>query len=63
MAEHTLNKITVKEIVNRCGVNRQTFYYHFRDIYDLLDWMFINEGKNLPVSFPVFIQGMMVSQQ
>lgn len=25
----TLEKITVKDIVARCGVNRQTFYYHF----------------------------------
>ena len=45
MAERTLDKITVKEIVTRCGVNRQTFYYHFKDIYDLLDWMFVNEGQ------------------
>ena len=52
MAEHTLNKITVKEIVNRCGVNRQTFYYHFRDIYDLLDWMFINEGQEFARRYP-----------
>ena len=36
----TLEKITVKDIVARCGVNRQTFYYHFQDIYDLLDkWL------------------------
>ena len=33
-----LRQITVKEIVNDCGVNRQTFYYHFQDIYDLLFW-------------------------
>lgn len=31
------NKITVKEIVQACGVNRNTFYYHFSDIYDLLE--------------------------
>lgn len=35
---HTIDKITVKDIVAECGVNRQTFYYHFRDIYDLLEW-------------------------
>ena len=39
----TLEKITVKDIVARCGVNRQTFYYHFKDIYDLLEWIYKNE--------------------
>lgn len=52
MAERTLDKISVKEIVTRCGVNRQTFYYHFKDIYDLLDWMFINEGQEFARSYP-----------
>jgi len=52
MGEKTLDKITVKEIVARCGVNRQTFYYHFRDIYDLLDWLFIEEGNEFSRRFP-----------
>jgi probable dihydroxyacetone kinase regulator len=34
-----LNKITVTEIVADCELNRMTFYYHFRDIYDLLEWV------------------------
>lgn len=38
-----LNQITVKEIVDDCEINRQTFYYHFVDIYDLAKWMFIND--------------------
>ena len=38
--ERHLFRITVKDIVERCKVNRNTFYYHFRDIYDLLDaWL------------------------
>ena len=40
LAKRTLDKITVKDIVDDCGVNRQTFYYHFHDIYDLLEWIF-----------------------
>ncbi|MDQ0507904.1 probable dihydroxyacetone kinase regulator [Aedoeadaptatus ivorii] len=32
----SLDEITVKEISDQAGVNRQTFYYHFEDIYDLL---------------------------
>jgi len=34
-----LNKITVADIAEHCGINRQTFYYHFQDIYDLVEWM------------------------
>lgn len=30
-------KITVQDIVDNCGVNRNTFYYHFQDIYMLLE--------------------------
>ena len=33
-----LDDITVKGLVEACEVNRQTFYYHFQDIYDLLCW-------------------------
>lgn len=52
MGEKTLDKITVKEIVARCGVNRQTFYYHFRDIWDLLDWFFLEESNEFSRKFP-----------
>ena len=38
LSKRTIDKITVKDIVAECGVNRQTFYYHFRDIYDLMEW-------------------------
>ncbi|WP_350344147.1 TetR/AcrR family transcriptional regulator C-terminal domain-containing protein [Proteinivorax tanatarense] len=44
LKKKTLDKITIKDIVSDCGVNRQTFYYHFQDIYDLLDWIFIVEA-------------------
>ena len=35
--EKPYNKITVKDIVDRCGVNRNTFYYHYQDIPSLLE--------------------------
>jgi len=35
-----IDKITVAEIVEKCGVNRQTFYYHFDDKYELLRWIY-----------------------
>lgn len=40
MNKRSFDKITVKDIVEDCGVNRQTFYYHFHDIYDLVEWIF-----------------------
>ena len=34
-----LNKITISDIADDCGINRMTFYYHFKDIYDLVEWI------------------------
>lgn len=42
----TLDNITVIDVVEDCGVNRQTFYYHFQDIYALLEWVFEVEAEN-----------------
>ena len=36
--ERPVDKITVKDIVERCGINRNTFYYHFRDIPDVVEY-------------------------
>lgn len=44
VAERSLDGVTVVDIVDDCGVNRQTFYYHFRDILDLIDWIYRNEA-------------------
>lgn len=45
LMQKPLDKITVIDIVEDCQVNRQTFYYHFKDIYDLLEWAFVNESS------------------
>ena len=42
----SLEKITVKDIVDRAGVSRQTFYYHFHDIYEVLEWYMQDITKN-----------------
>lgn len=34
-----LTKITISDITADCGMNRMTFYYHFKDIYDLVEWV------------------------
>lgn len=38
-----LSKISISEIVSTCQINRKTFYYHFADIYELLEWHFTQE--------------------
>ena len=38
LEEKTYSKITVQDIVDRCHVNRNTFYYHFQDIPSLAEW-------------------------
>ena len=43
LEDKPLDKITVREIVEECGVSRNTFYYHFHDIYELIEEMFNNE--------------------
>lgn len=36
-------KITVADICDACGMNRKSFYYHFRDKYDLVNWIYDTE--------------------
>lgn len=40
-----LNKITINDIAEDCGINRMTFYYHFQDIYDLIEWACLEDAK------------------
>ena len=43
MSTKQLNKISVGDIAAACGVNRQTFYYHFKDKYELVNWIYYTE--------------------
>ena len=36
----SLDKITVQDITDRCGLNRNTFYYHFDNVHDVIEWIF-----------------------
>ena len=40
-----LNKITINDIAEDCGISRMTFYYHFKDIYDLVEWVCLEDAK------------------
>lgn len=44
MAVKSLSKITVSELIQDCNVNRNTFYYHFDDLYSLLKWTLEQEA-------------------
>ena len=47
MAQKPIDRITIHDLTERCGIQRQTFYYHFEDVYDLLRWMFQAEAVAL----------------
>ena len=36
--QQPVSKITVQRIMEKTNMKRQSFYYHFKDIYDVLDW-------------------------
>ena len=36
--QKTVKKITVRDIVEACGITRNTFYYYFHDIYEVLEY-------------------------
>ena len=40
-----LSKITISDLTEDCGMNRKTFYYHFKDIYDLVEWSCLTDAK------------------
>lgn len=51
MMTTSLDKITVTQIIKDCNVNRKTFYYHFKDIYDLLKWILEEEAVEVVKKF------------
>lgn len=43
MQDKSFEKISIKEICEKCNMNRKSFYYHFKDKYDLVNWIFDTE--------------------
>lgn len=43
LEETSFNKISVADICEKCDMNRKSFYYHFKDKYDLANWIFDTE--------------------
>ena len=45
MKRKSIQKITIQDLADECGISRYTFYYHFTDIYDCLSWLLQHEVK------------------
>ena len=54
MAKMPIERITVRQLVELSGTTRQTFYRHFQDKYDLINWNLYNYSSNFPhfIGFP-----------
>ena len=44
MLKRPLDKITIRDLTEDCGISRMAFYYHFKDIYDLVEWACIEDA-------------------
>ena len=47
LKNRTLDHITIRDITDRCGLTRNTFYYHFHDVYELLSWIFTDKTEEI----------------
>lgn len=52
MEETSFDKITVAHICEKCGMNRKSFYYHFKDKFDLVNWIFDTDFITLTTNCP-----------
>ena len=43
LSRRPMDRITVQDVTDDAAVSRQTFYYHFHDIYDLMEWLVVDE--------------------
>lgn len=54
LEEKPLKQISVRDIVERCGINRNTFYYHYQDIPQLLESIVREDAERLVLEHPEF---------
>lgn len=55
MTKKPFQKITVSELIKDCNMNRNTFYYHFEDIYELLRWLLKQEAVEVMKHFDYLV--------
>ena len=51
LSEKSIDRITIQELTDYCGLARNTFYYHFKDVYDLLSYIFTSEMETLRIKY------------
>ena len=51
-----MDKITINDLTTDCGISRMAFYYHFKDIYDLVEWVCVEDGKSELKSYRDFLK-------
>ena len=44
LLQKPLDKITISDLTKDCGISRMAFYYHFKDIYDLVEWSCLEDA-------------------
>jgi len=44
LLQKPLDKVTINDLTSDCGISRMAFYYHFRDIYDLVEWICLEDA-------------------
>lgn len=49
MKKKSIDKIRITEICSEAEIERSTFYYHFRDKYDLVAWIFFRDAENINI--------------
>ena len=52
LSQRPITKITVKDIVEDCGINRNSFYYHFQDLPQLLETVIIENADEIISRIP-----------
>ena len=45
LLQKPLDKITISDLTADCGISRMAFYYHFKDIYDLVEWVCLEDAQ------------------
>lgn len=45
LSQKPIDKITIGDLTADCGISRMAFYYHFQDIYELVEWACVEDGK------------------
>ena len=44
LLQKPLDKVTINDLTSDCGISRMAFYYHFKDIYDLVEWICVEDA-------------------